>query len=124
MAGFYDNLKAATAPLMARFKNPKGKALHRRYTATTTALGGKTKTWAQIGSFDVIVVPASANDRMLADRLQTEISHKVLALYDDASGVTPKDRIEFDGRTFSVVYPKDIAEGEMWLSILCMEGTE
>ena len=122
MPNIYDSLKAATTPLMGRFKNPKGVATWERYTDTPNGSGGFSTSWATQGTFNIIIIPASAEEKIEAQRINTQVSHKILALYDDAVGITSKDRLSFDGRFFNVEYPLDIAEGEMWYKMMCMEG--
>lgn len=122
MANFYERLKAATTPLMGRFKNPKGPATYERYVQVSDGGGGFETTWASQGSFEAIVLPASGTEQVEAQRLETQVSHKILALYDEASGVTSKDRILFDGRYFNVEFVGNIAEGDMWIKFMCMEG--
>lgn len=118
----YDTLKTATTPLMGRFKNPKSPAEYYRNVQVKRPGGGYTTDWQLQGTFNVVVVPASATEQLEAQRLETQITHKMLALFDEASGVTSKDQIRFDGRLFNVEYPANIAEGDMWLKIMCMEG--
>lgn len=107
---------------MGRFKNPKSPAEYYRNVQVKRAGGGYSTDWQLQGTFNVVVVPASATEQLEAQRLETQITHKMLALFDEASGVTSKDQIRFDGRLFNVEYPANIAEGDMWLKIMCMEG--
>lgn len=122
MANFYDRLKAATTPLMGRFKNPKGPAEWQSEDRVPDGAGGYTTAWTTQGSFDAIVIPASATEQVEAQRLETQVSHKILALWDEAQDVTTSDRIVFDGRVFNVEFAGDIAEGSMWIKFMCMEG--
>jgi head-tail adaptor len=118
----YDTLKAATTPLMTRFKNPKGPASYERNVQVARPGGGYSTDWVSQGTFNVIVIPASGTEQEEAQRLSTHVSHKLLALFDDASGVTTKDRIVFNSRVFNVEFAGNIAEGDMWLKLMCMEG--
>lgn len=118
----YDNLKPVASSLIAKFKSPKGQASYKRKVKTDDGVGGKEFTWSTIGSFDAVVIPASATEKEEAQRLSTQISHKFLVDPDDAPDITSKDAIDFDGREFNVKYPKDVAEGDVLLSIMCMEG--
>ena len=118
----YDRLKAGTTPLMAKFKNPKSQVTYERLQRTPDGQGGYETAWAQVGAFDAVVLPASGTEQLEAQRLESQVSHKILALYDDANGITAADRVLFDGRVFNVEAVTDIAEGEMWLKIMCREG--
>lgn len=122
MANIYERLKAATTPLMDKFKNSKGPATYERKQRTADGQGGYEIAWVSQGSFEAVVLPARGTEQFEAQRLETQVTHKILALYDEASGVTSEDKIVFDGREFNVEFVGNIAEGDMWIKFMCMEG--
>lgn len=121
MATIYDQLKAATTPLMGKFKNPI-QATWEMATRTPDGGGGVDVTWVEQASLNIIILPATGAEKLEAERLETQVSHKLFLLFDDASLINTKDRIIFKGRTFNIVSFLDIAEGVMWIKCMCMEG--
>ena len=121
MGNIYTQLKSATTPLMGKFKNPT-QATWERVTRTPDGGGGSTNSWASQGSLNIIMLPASGSEPFVAERLQTEVTHRAYLLYDDASTITTKDRIVFEGRYFNIIEFIDIAEGQMWIKAGLKEG--
>jgi len=128
MANIYEKLKAATTPLMEKFKNPV-QATWERVSRVADGGGGFTETWASQGSLNIIILPKSSatpsqsSQPLKADRLQSEIAQIIYILYDDALALTAKDRIVFKTRAFNIMGdPQNIAESDMWVKFTCKEG--
>lgn len=117
----YTKVKAGTTKLMNMFKNPT-QATWERMTRTPDSGGGYTETWASQGSINVVILPKSGNEVLQADRLQSEVTHVIYLLWDDANTITTKDRIVFQSRYFNIIDFLDIAEGEAWIKAMCKEG--
>ncbi len=124
----YDQLKTATTPLMAKFKNPT-QGLWQVPTLAPAGGGTQSKTWSAGTLVNIIILPKSSAtpsqsmEPLKADRLQSEIAQIIYVLYDDASAITAKDRIVFDGKAFNIMgIPQNIAEGNMWIKLTCKEG--
>ncbi len=124
----YDQLKTATTPLMAKFKNPT-QGLWQISTRTSQGGGTYSREWSAGTPVNIIILPKSSAtptqsiEPLKSDRLQSEIAQIIYVLYDDAPTITAKDRIVFDGRAFNIMgKPQNIAEGNMWIKLTCKEG--
>ncbi len=118
----YDQLKTATTPLMAKFKNPI-QGLWQVSTRTDQGGGTYSRAWSAGTAVNIIILPKSPMQNEAAERIQAEVMQIIYVLYDDAPTIAAKDRIVFDGRPFNIEGdPVNIAEGNMWIKLTCKEG--
>tara|TARA_R100001244_G_scaffold43202_2_gene38781 strand:- start:385 stop:714 length:330 start_codon:yes stop_codon:yes gene_type:complete len=106
---------------MAKFKNPT-QATWERVAKVSDGGGGNTLTWNSQASINIIIIPKSGSETFKSERLQTQVTHVIYMLYDDASTITTKDRIVFESRYFNILEDIDIVEGQMWIKAMCKEG--
>ena len=115
----------ALAPiLMDLFKNPV-KGTVQEETRVSGGGGSFSKTWANVAgatNIDIVVLPASGQEKLQAERLQTQVTHKIYIEHATYSALNSKQRISFDGRIFNIQYVLNIGEADAMLKAMCLEG--
>lgn len=108
----YDKARTAANKLIDTFKNDEGCTIDRK-VETPDGQGGFTLDWSALYSdLECAVVPMSGNEVMEAQRLNYEATHNVYLRFGDALDIKSDDRIIFDGRTFIVRDPRNLAEAK------------
>jgi SPP1 family predicted phage head-tail adaptor len=72
----------------------------RRATVTQNAYGEPVETWADWKTVWGEITPLSGSEYFASAQTQAATSHRIRARYLD--GITSKDEILFDGRTFTI----------------------
>jgi len=89
-------------------------------TRTADGQGGFTESWSQFASVWANIVPTSAAERFFAQRIESNVTHKIGIRY--LSGVASEMRIIFETRIFQIHGVRKIDE-EKWFMILdCVEN--
>lgn len=92
-----------------------GRKRHRvtieRITTAQTATGAMEKTWASIGQVWAEIVPQRGDEASEQMQLTASLLHTIrLRRTGAAVGLTPADRITYQGRTFELTSVADIGE--------------
>lgn len=89
-------------------------------TRTSDGQGGFTETWSLFAEVWSGIEPSSASERFFAQRIESNVSHKITIRWLD--GVKSEMRILFEGRIFQIHGVRRINE-ERWFMILdCIEN--
>jgi len=88
---------------------------------TQNEIGGQEESWEEVFKGRAFVRPLSANQRLYANQLNHEISHKVIMRY--CRGLKPEMRILFDERVLFIHGIIDVDSAGRFLEITCKEGT-
>lgn len=82
--------------------------------------GGHTETWEPVASIWADVEPLSTRDRLVAQQVQSDISHRVTGRY--RSGLSGRLRVVHHGRYLYVVgAPINVDGRNIWLQLNCAE---
>lgn len=106
-----------------------------RYTATQDAFGGDTKTWVNLTTnsqeggpekFAAKYTPVSDAERLSASQINaTQMSRFVVRSSTVTRGVTPEDRVSFDGDFWDIHGIKETKEGrKRFLEITAMREAD
>ena len=99
-----------------------GKLRHRIeiQSYTTVREGGQNvKTWSTRETLWAWVRPMSGREKMNAQQVAAEITHKILIRYYDS--LAPTNRIKFGGRYFDINFIADYDEKNEFMEIMCTE---
>jgi SPP1 family predicted phage head-tail adaptor len=88
-------------------------------TRTADGMGGWTVTWTEVSTVWAGVEPVSGKERIAADAVEAEVTHKVIIRY--ASWLTPDMRITFGDRHFDIRAIINPAEKDVMQEILATE---
>lgn len=122
MTVFGDRFVAVADRMMTRFKSGSLATVQRK-TEVSDGMGGFTTTWANLYvSIECAVIPMSGDEIEEAARLNYKATHNVLMRYVDVPGIKSDDLILFDGRTFAIRDPRNVAEANAIFKIRCEEG--
>ena len=92
-----------------------------REQGTDDGGGGEAITWSAIApTVRAWVKPVSCTERMHAQRLEADVSHRVYVRY--RTDLLTSDRINFNGRLFQIRAILNIEEANRWLEIYADEG--
>lgn len=95
--------------------------VHRK-TETTDEMGGQTVVWAEIAAFPALVEPLSTFERSHAQQIQDTTSHKITTRRRADITITPKDKIVWGSREFSIIGVRNEDERNHWWVIRVQEG--
>lgn len=85
-----------------------------RYTATQDAFGEDIKTWADLTTVSAKYKHVSDSERLSASQVNaTQICRFVVRSSVVMRGVTPKDRVSFDGYSWDISGIKETPEGRL-----------
>ena len=87
---------------------------------TPDGQGGFTESWSEFASVWAAIEPASASERYFAQRIESNISHKITIRWLD--NVKSEMRIIFEGRIFQIHGVRRINEERWFMTIDCMEN--
>lgn len=93
-----------------------------KYGPVENSIGEKTVGYQDDYSVWAKIEPISGRDRERLGKSETEVSHKVLIRY--RTGITPANRIVYNGRIFDIIVPINNGELNKTLTIFCMERDE
>ncbi len=105
----YDDSVTLAIDLINEFKNPHSKMTYQEYQSVPDGVGGISGMWVDQFECDVAMIPASANERMSAMQLNSEVTHHAYIVYADG---TPDSsgRVIFKGIEYNVKSAINIAE--------------
>jgi SPP1 family predicted phage head-tail adaptor len=90
--------------------------------ATTSRLpsGGTRDTWSPYATVWAAVEPIQGREFFAAQQLNAEATHRIRIRY--RVGVSPKDRVTFEGRIFEIKAPPiNVDEKSRELHLMCVE---
>lgn len=83
-----------------------------RYTAIQDAFGGDVHTWVDLTTISAKYTPVSDAERMSAGQINAvSMARFVVRSSTVTRGVTPKDRISYDGNDWDIHGIKETKEG-------------
>ena len=85
--------------------------------------GGSAVTWVTVATASDVrawVKPTTGNERLMAQRTEANITHRIYARYRD--DILTSDRINFGGRLMQVKAIINIEEMNRWIEIHAIEG--
>ena len=90
--------------------------------ATRTPIGGGSNTtmWNTHLTLRCKLTPLSSNERIYAQRIESDITHRILMRY--VADILPSDRVNFNGRYFNIKPPLNLEEANRYLEIGAVEG--
>ena len=86
---------------------------------TTNAYGEPTEEWETVLTVWGAIKPASGKELYVAEQAQAEVSHVVTLRYCDC--LTPRHRLKFGSRIFSVNFVRNIDERNVAQEVYCRE---
>lgn len=86
----------------------------------TDGAGGYTRSWKEIADLWAEVIPLSGREKLVAGKLESKLSHKIVTRY--RSDVSPAHRLVFENRAFNIRYVLDVTEDKTLLELLVEEG--
>lgn len=81
--------------------------------------GEATTSWSNGPTVWAAVEPLRGKEYLEGQQVQGEVTHKVTIRY--RSGITPTDRISYDGRTLQIVSLINVCEKNIALELMCRE---
>lgn len=81
--------------------------------------GGFTETWDTTATLWAKVEPVKGWEKMQAQQLQTQLTHKVTVRY--SASVTTAKRLLFEGRVLDVKEAVNLDEANAFLRLMCVE---
>lgn len=91
-----------------------------RATVTQDDYGGQISTWATTISPWVEIKPLMGRELTIGRQVSANVSHAVITRY--LSDITPKDRVNFNGRLFDINAVMNIDERNIKTVLLCTEA--
>lgn len=89
-------------------------------TTVRDAVGGEAVTWLTINAVRASIEPLSGRERLLADQVQGDVSHRIRIRYY-ADGLTPKHRFKLGSRVFNISSVRNVGERNREMETLCNE---
>lgn len=88
---------------------------------TPDGIGGKIRTWSTLKTLWAYIEPANASERYFAQRVEDNITHKVLIRY--TTGLDTSMRIVYKTRKFQIKGLKEVENKHRFIEISCMEDS-
>lgn len=88
-------------------------------TVTQDSFGQPTETWAAWGTAWANIKQLSGRELVNAQQVKGDVTHEFRIRYRD--GVTVRQRLSFDGRTFGILNVNNVNEADVELRLLCKE---
>jgi len=82
-------------------------------------IGNQTEEWAKVAEVWAAVEPLQGDEKLAAAYIQAETTHKVTIRY--LAGITPANRLLFDGRTLEIESVRNLEERNRELVLMCKE---
>ncbi len=102
-----------------------GKLRHRIILQSSTlsrnANNERVKTWSTYGTVWGNVTPLRGQERLIADQIQSEITHNVQIRFDTATSVMAKHRAIHGSRTFEINSVENVEERDRERLLRCKE---
>lgn len=89
-------------------------------TETRDSIGGVTQAWTEYATVRGSLEPLSGREVFMAAQLQAEVTGRARIRY--LAGITPKMRIEHDGKYYDILAVIDRELRHRWLELLVSEG--
>jgi SPP1 family predicted phage head-tail adaptor len=81
--------------------------------------GTVTESWTSAGTRRALIAPLRGREFFEAAQLGADVTHKVTMRY--MSGLTPRHRLTFGGRTLQIVSVLNIEERDRTMQVMCKE---
>ena len=81
--------------------------------------GETTQTWSTTITTRAAIAPLRGREYFEAHQENREVTHKIIIRYQ--SGITPKMRINFNGRYFDIESIINVEERNRELNLMCVE---
>lgn len=95
-----------------------------RATSTRDSVNAKVNAWATLATVWASYAPVSDGEKFSAGQVNSSISARFVIRYSsDVADVNPKDRLQFDGKTFDIINAKEI-ERRQWIEITAAAPTD
>jgi len=88
-------------------------------TVTEDAIGNQVEEWTKVADVWAAVEPLQGDEKLAAAYIQAETTHKVTIRY--LAGITPANRLLFDGRTLEIESVRNLEERNRELVLMCKE---
>ncbi|UEM08068.1 phage head closure protein (plasmid) [Skermanella rosea] len=88
---------------------------------TPDGIGGGTLAWSEVGKAWASIMPYRGLEVWRSMQTETPVSHKIRMRH--RNDVTTRNRILFGTRVFDIVQCINVAEENIVLELLCVEGT-
>lgn len=89
---------------------------------TPDSAGGYVRSWAHVAYVWAEITPIGGKERLFVEKIQAESTHRIRMRYRD--DITPKNRLVFDNRIFSIRAIQNVGEMKDVLEIAVEEGVE
>lgn len=90
-------------------------------SATRTASGAESVTWAEYDTLWASVEPLAGRELELAKQIHDEVNHRIWIRY--RSGVIPEMRVLYGSRKFDILSVVNTAERDIRMQLMCREIT-
>lgn len=90
-----------------------------RVAETNEDDGTVSRSWATLTTRYANILPMRGKEFFEAQALGGKVTHKMQM--HSVSGITPKDRITFDSRTFNIEFVIDLEERGVMQELMCHE---
>jgi len=110
--------------MMCRRKNTISRLKHRltlqQEIRTPDDVGGYVRSWKDIADLWAEIMPVMGNERIVGNKIQSEITHKILLRYRD--GISSDMRLIFEKRAFNIRSVINVSEDRDVIELLVIEG--
>ena len=90
-------------------------------TLTRNSNRERIATWSTYDTVWGSVMPLRGQERLIADQIQSEITHNIILRYDTSTAVLPKHRAIHDSRTFEINSVESVEERDRERLLRCKE---
>lgn len=90
-----------------------------QYAATRDTFGGEVQTWANVATVWASKAHRTSREFFAAQKTNAETTDLFIIRY--RSGITPKVRVIFDGKTYDIIGANDPDGRRRELHLLCSE---
>ncbi len=88
-------------------------------TVTEDAIGNQVEEWTKVADVWAAVEPLQGDEKLAAAYIQADTTHRVTIRY--LAGITPADRLLFDGRILEIESVRNLEERNRELVLMCKE---
>ncbi|MCP8969721.1 phage head closure protein [Ectobacillus ponti] len=82
---------------------------------------GENDAWTDVLTARAAIYPVSGKEYFTADRVTSEVTHKISMRYMPGTSISPDMRILFQGRIFQIVSVINFQERNVMLQLMCKE---
>ena len=90
-------------------------------TKTRNSQNERIETWETYDTVWGSVTPLRGEERLIADQIQSEVSHNIRIRFDTSTTVLPRHRAIHDGRIFQINSVEDVSERNRQRLLRCKE---